>query len=373
MPLPLWVFLALSAFAAALLGGGAGRAASLHLMLAVGAMPLIFAAMMHFIPVLTRSRAAPAGLAWAPLLALAGGVWVWGALGFPDRIGGRGMGAVPAVAGAIVLLLWSRRRRAAMLGQPHPGLAWYEAALACLALALVAILASAVWPGQTPALRLVHLHLNTLGFIGLTAVGTLAVLLPTAVGRPDAERGRWLRRALPWSVAGVLLVAVGAAGFRPLAWLGAVLWVFPLAWLGVRWLRLYRAEILALHGAAPLLAAALAGLILSLFFGAIAGRFPAIAPAAAFVAGFLLPLVSGAASQLLPAWLRPGGQTAWHAARRTRLGRYGGLRAALFLVSGCAAGLGAAWGLPRGTATLLWFILQAAVALAQAFRKEKPP
>jgi len=370
VPLPLWVFLALSAFAAALLGG-AGRAATLHLMLAVGAMPLIFAAMTHFIPVLTRSRAAPAGLAWAPLLALVGGAWVWGALSFPDRIGGRVMGAVPAVVAAIVLLLWSRRRRAAMLGRPHPGLAWYEAALACLALALVAILASAVWPQQAFALRLFHLHLNTLGFIGLTATGTLAVLLPTAVGRPDPENGRWLRRALPWAFGGTVLAAVGAAWFNPLAWFGAVLWAFPLARLGIRWLRLYRAEILAPHGAVPLLAAALAGLALSLFFGVIAGHFPAIAPTAAFVAGFLLPLVAGAASQLLPVWLRPGVQTAWHAALRAKLGRYGGIRAALFLVAGFAAGLGAAWGLPLGAATLLWFMLQAAAALAQAFQKEK--
>lgn len=373
MRLPLWVFLALSAFAAALLGGAAGgRPAALHLMLAVGAMPLIFAAMTHFIPVLTRSRAAPAGLAWAPLLALAGGVWIWGTLGFPERIGGGVLGAVPAGAAAIALLLWSRRRRATMLGRPHPGLAWYEAALACLCLALAAILASAVWPWQAAALRLLHLHLNTLGFIGLTAVGTLAVLLPTAVGRPDPESGRWLRQALPWTAAGTVLVAAGAAWFGPLAWLGAVLWAFPLAQLGVRWLRLYRAEILAPHGAAPLLAAALAGLALSMLFGAIAGRFAAIAPAAAFVAGFLLPLVAGAASQLLPVWLRPGVQTAWHAALRAKLGRHGGIRAALFLVAGFAAGLNAAWGLPLGAAALLWFMLQAVAALAQSLRKENP-
>ena len=62
--LPALVSLALAAFAAALLGLlHAGRAATLHLVLAVGAMPLIFGAMSHFIPVLTRSRTAPAGLA----------------------------------------------------------------------------------------------------------------------------------------------------------------------------------------------------------------------------------------------------------------------------------------------------------------------
>ena len=43
-----------------------------------------------------------------------------------------------------------------MLGRPHPGLAWYEAALACLVLALLAILASAIWPQQTIALMETH-------------------------------------------------------------------------------------------------------------------------------------------------------------------------------------------------------------------------
>ncbi|MGA9165494.1 MAG: hypothetical protein WBZ31_13645, partial [Thiobacillus sp.] len=60
--LPAQVLLALAAFAAALLWPlHAGRAATLHLILAVGAMPLIFGAMSHFIPVLTRTRSAPAG------------------------------------------------------------------------------------------------------------------------------------------------------------------------------------------------------------------------------------------------------------------------------------------------------------------------
>src|SRR5574340_552090 len=90
MALPALVFLALAAFAAALLWSPyAGRAAVLHLMLAVGAMPLIFGAMTHFIPVLTRTRSAPAGLLGVPLLGLAGGALVVGSLGFPHMIWGR--------------------------------------------------------------------------------------------------------------------------------------------------------------------------------------------------------------------------------------------------------------------------------------------
>jgi hypothetical protein len=254
-------------------------------------MPLIFGAMSHIIPVLTRTRAAPPGLASIPALALAGGALAVGTLSLPDLFWGRYAGALLAATAASALLAWSRRRRTGMLGRPHPGLAWYEAALACLVLALLAILASAIWPQQTIALHRLHLHLNTLGFVGLTAVSTLAVLLPTVVGRPDPQVGPRLRRDLPWAAAGTLLVAIGSAWLGPLAWIGGALWAVPLVRLGASWLRLYRAEILALHGAAPLLAAALAGLALSMLLGAIPGEglFRAAEPVLAFVSGFMLP------------------------------------------------------------------------------------
>jgi hypothetical protein len=326
--------------------------------------------------VLTRTRTAPSGLSGLPILALAGGALAVGALSLPGLFWGRYAGALLALAAAGALLAWSRHRRAAMLGRPHPCLAWYDAALACLVLALLAILASAIWPQQTIALYRLHLHLNTLGFVGLTAVSTLAVLLPTVAGRPDPQVGPRLARDLPWAIAGTLLVAAGAAWFGPLAWIGGALWAVPLLRLGASWLRLYRAEILALHGAAPLLAAALIGLTLSMVLGAMssipaAGAFRATEPALAFVSGFMLPLVSGAASQLLPVWLRPGMQSSWHAGLRGRLGRYGGVRAVLFCLGGIAAGTSHEWGLLLGAATLIWFLLQAGAALLQAFVIQK--
>ncbi len=364
MPLPILVFLALAVFAAALLGSPhIGRVVTLHLVLAVGAMPLIFGAMSHFIPVLTRTRAAPTSLMLVPLLALSGGVLAVASFMVPDRVWGQVAGALLAMLAASALLVWSRKRRASMLGTPHPGLAWYEAALACLVLALFAILTSAFCPRQTVALRHFHLHLNTLGFIGLTAVGTLAVLQPTVAGRPDPQVASRLRRDLPWAVAGTLLVAIGSGWFGALAWLGGVLWMIPLLRLGASWLRLYRAEIVSLHGAAPLLAAALAGFALSLVFGAIASISGRTEPTSIFVVALMLPLVTGAASQLLPVWLHPGVQTTWHARMRQRLGRYGGLRALFFGIAGIASGFGLAWGMLLGAATLVWFLAQTAIAL----------
>ncbi|TXH75345.1 hypothetical protein [Thiobacillus sp.] len=364
--LPALVCLALAAFVAALLGSlHTGRIVTLHLILAVGAMPLIFGAMSHFIPVLTRTRTSGAGLAGLSVLALTGGILAVAAFGLPGMAWGRYAGAFLALMAAGLLLAWSRRRQAGMLGRPHPGLAWYEAALACLACALLAILAGAFWPQQWAGLRRLHLHLNTLGFIGLTAVSTLAVLLPTVAGRSDPQVAAWLRHNLPWAMAGTALVAVGAAWFGPLAGLGAMLWAVPLGRLAARWLRLYRSEIFAWHGAAPLLAAALAGFATSLLFGVAAVAFPVSTPTSAFVAGFLPPLVSGAASQLLPVWLHPGMQGEWHAALRSRLGRYGGVRAALFCLAGIAGGMDQEWGLFLSAATLLWFMLQTGAALMQ--------
>jgi hypothetical protein len=65
---------------------------------------------------------------------------------------------------------------------------------------------------------------------------------------------------------------------------------------------------------------------------------------AGFVVAFLLPLVTGAVTQLLPVWLRPGLKNAWHDNLRKALGRYSGLRATLWV----AGGLAMAFGWPQG-------------------------
>lgn len=362
--LPAWVFFALTAFAAALLLAPlAGRAAWLHLMLAAGAMPLIIAAMAHFIPVLTRTREAEGWVESLPLVALAGGGLAVLAFSFPSLAWLWMPGALLALVPVGGLLFFSRQRRVAMLGRPHPGLAWYEAALACLGLALVAVLAGALWPQQFAALRRLHLHLNTLGFIGLTAFGTLAVLLPTVAGRPDAEAASRLKRDLPIALAGAVTIAAGAAWFMPLAWVGAMLWGWPLGRMAHAWIRRYRAEIFALHGAAPLLAAATAGFVVSLLAGAMAPVTGRAVADAAFVAGFLLPLVSGASAQLLPVWLRPGVQSDWHAGLRHRLGRHGGARAGLFFIAGLLTASGVRCGLLLGASILIWSLLQSAYAV----------
>jgi hypothetical protein len=194
-----------------------------------------------------------------------------------------------------------------------------------------------VWlalPELRPALRLFHLHLNTLGFIGLAALGTLPVLLPTAMRQPDPAAASRLRADLLPAFAGALLVAAGAAAGFWLAIPGALL----LGWATARnlasWWRAYRAKVGA-GGTAPLIVAT-AGFLLLLLAGLAhgAGWMTARSALTAYVAFFLLPLVTGALAQLLPVWRHPGPDSAARQAMQRRLVGGARWRAALFLAAG---------------------------------------
>jgi len=211
------------------------------------------------------------------------------------------------------------------------------------------------------------LHANLLGFVGLTAIGTLQVLLPTSVGRTDYQASGRLTTDLKFACAGVLLLAVGAAlavpGTPPgwprlVALAGALLFMLAPLRMATYWVAAYSERIGSLHGAAASLALACLGLIGLMFagightLGFLAGRDAV----AGFVLAFLLPLVSGAATQLLPVWLRPGMQGEWHLRLRRRLGRLGGLRALLMVCGGLAFAFGwhqGIWLTLAGVAVLL--------------------
>lgn len=337
------------------------RAVHVHLAFALGAMPLIMGAMTHFVPVLTRTRAAPRSVEGYAALACAGGALVvlFFVLALPEMF--RAAAALLALAAGIGLAAWQFMRGKEALGGAHPGLGWYLAALACLGASLLAVLAMSVWPQQTLALKSLHLHLNLFGFIGLTAVGTLQVLLPTATGRPDPQVAQRLRTGLPAALGGTVCIALGAAWMPPLSWLGLLLWLFPLGRLLRAWFARFRADIFHRHGAAPLLAVALAGFATALAAGASHGTgwLDTVGVAHAFVFAFLFPLVSGAAGQLLPLWLRPGNPTQWHEQARRRLTQASGLRAVLFAAAGLLSLTGYRWASWLALAALLPFALAA--------------
>lgn len=344
--LPFQVTVVLLAFAAAslllALTPGSAAVVSYHMVFAIGIVPLILAAMVYFIPVLTRSKNSGRIIHALPFAALIGGVLVTGYFAFPRVIWhGQYIAAAIVMMTVVNLGYWAYRLGSNAIGKPHPCLNWYLAAMACLFAALGAIFMIYFIPSQRAALRLFHLHLNTLGFIGITALGTLQVLLPTVARRSDPAVGARMLRHLKWLVAGTVLIAFGAAWQPAVAWVGLAILVIPIFDIARSWARLYGAEVFALHGAAPALAAALAGYMVVLIVGtAHAALYPHLNPVAVFIIAFLMPLVTGAASHLLPLWLKPGLQTSWHQVARERLEFGGGLRGLIFLVSGILAGLG---------------------------------
>ncbi len=340
------------------LSGVGSPLAVAHLAFAVGIVPLIFAAMTHFVPVLTRTgdpgkviRRLPGAAQLAGLLAVAamqGLLPYW--LLHP-------VAAVDLVLAAI-LLNWIAARARAALGSPHPGWRWYGAALGCLMLALLAVLLIPALPSYWKPLRVFHLHLNTLGLVGLAALGTLPVLLPTALGKPDPEAAGWLRRRL-WLVAGgALVVATGAAVIWPFAAPGAALVLVAALGLVGQWGRRFGFMVMLRDGVAASLLAAVAGLLLTLAAGVAHGArlLPAYPTLLAWGTGFLLPLVTGALSQLLPVWRWPGPALPARHIMRQKLAATGGLRALLFLAATLAllAGFAPAAGLLVAGAMLLF-------------------
>ncbi len=351
-----------------------------HVAFALGILPLILAAMAYFVPVLSHSRNPPRLLAGIPLLAWLGGAsLIAGFSGVMAFQAASHAAAGFSLAAALAMGSWMAWRAKRMLGQPHPGLAWYLAATALLVIALLAVPAMDFWPTQRAALRLFHLHLNLLGFVGLTAIGTMQVLLPTAVGRADPTAAGRLSSDLGFACGGVVLIALGAAlavtnvpmGWaKPVALLGAALYLLAPLRMGTRWVAAFSEQIGRRHGAAASLALAGLGLVGLMFAGVghtlgfLAGR-DAIA---GFVVAFLLPLVSGAVTQLLPVWLRPGLQREWHTHLRARLGRLAGLRALLMVCGGLAMSFGWQQGLWLAVASVALLAMSAIPALLVALR-----
>lgn len=332
----------LLASAALLLAGQGSRLAVAHLAFAVGILPLIFAAMMHFVPVLTRSRDPHPLIARMPLFAQG-----LGALVVLAMQGWLPYGIVHAAAAldcflAASLLVWIVRRARQALGKPHPGWRWYAASLVCLMLALLAILLTSVFPESWRAFRLFHLHINPLGFVGLAALGTLPVLLPTSLGKPDPEAAVWLQKRLPAAFAGALMIALGTALSKPLTWAGSAILVLVFISLLVQWQRRFGVNTLIGQGAAASLLAAGLGAILALAAGLLhgGGILPTDGALVGWVAGFLLPLVTGALSQLLPVWRWPGPDSPQRKALRATLSRLGFSRGLLFLLGSLALFIG---------------------------------
>ncbi len=328
-----------------LLGWGA-PVAVLHLAFAVGVVPLILAAISHFVPVLTRTGDVETGIGRLPWLAQIAGIFIVATMDGRLPLWFLHSAVTVDLVCAGILLFWIWRRAKASLGTPHPGWRWYAMALLCLLLALIVVPLLSVFPDWYVPIRLVHLHLNTLGLVGLAALGTLPVLVPTAMGQFDPAAACWLRRSQLLLLAGALfLMILGSIlgeAFHPISAAGGIIFLLLVLTLLQQWRQRFGLRAIFTKGAAASLFGAAARFCLVLLSGGIhalhlsEGRTSILVWAVAF----LLPLVTGALSQLLPVWRWPGAVADSHALMRQKLTATGTWRGVLFLASGVLLSLG---------------------------------
>lgn len=308
--------------------------AFVHMILAAGIMPLIMGAMIYFTPVLTHSRAPSRPVLLLPGLAMLAGVWVTVSLfRSRDLIF---MAALLAMLAASSLLGWIGHRARTALGRPHPGLRWYLMALVSLLVGLLAISSVMFWPEHWRPLRRFHLHMNIFGFIGLTAVSTLRVLLPTVAGYAEPAARERLRRDLYPMVFGVFLMAAGSAWWVWLVWPGIALWLMPLARFAAPLVSRWREDVWGWHRPGASLGLAVFGLMAVLVSGGFhaVGVLPADSALPLFFYIFLFPLVTGAVSYLLPVWIWPLRNTPAYEASVGRLAWGSGAHTCVFLMAG---------------------------------------
>lgn len=338
-----------------------------HMILAAGVMPLIMAAMIYFAPVLTHSRVPSWPVLLLPVLAFISGAWAAASIFW-----WRALIIAPALiamftAGALLGWIWHRART--MMGRPHPGLHWYLLALVSLILGLLAISVAAFWPAHWTALRRFHLHMNIYGFVGLTAVGTLRVLLPTVAGYHDPDLRDRLQRDLYPMAFGTLLMAAGSARWAWLVWPGLVLWLIPLTRMAAPLVSRWREHVWGWHRPGSSLGLAVLGMIPVLTAGGLhaVGMLPVVITLPLFFYMFLFPLVTGAISYLLPVWVWPARNTGAHEAAVRRLAWGSGARALAFFMAGVAAWAGLPSAVYLVAAAMAVFLAQLIWALSARF------
>ncbi|MFE1285623.1 multicopper oxidase domain-containing protein [Streptomyces sp. NPDC058751] len=160
-----------------------------------------------------------------------GGVWA----DLPALTGAGCALLVTAVTAHLVVLV--RMGRGALAGRLAPLADYYRAA--AVALLVGAVLGWLLATGRAGAghytgLRLAHVHVTLLGWIGLPVLGTLFMLWPTVLGVRMAERTTRLARRVLALTGGGLLVAVAglALGLRPAAAAGMALYAAGVAVAG---------------------------------------------------------------------------------------------------------------------------------------------
>jgi nitrite reductase (NO-forming) len=250
------------------------------------------------------ARLAGVNLAVAGILA---GVWAE----VPVLTGAGCLLLVAAVTAHLVVLV--RMGRGALGGRLQPIAAYYRAAAAALIAGAVLgwlLTSGTAGPSRHTGLRLAHIHVTLLGWIGLPVLGTLFMLWPTVLGVRMQDRTSRVARLVLWLTGCGLLVAVTglSAGWRWPASAGVAVYAAGVA-LAVQLLaRTVRKRPPVSAAAAWMLAAAtgwlLAGVTVDLALmttrtpSEMAAGIESLVPV--FLIGFVAQVLGGALTYLLP-------------------------------------------------------------------------
>ncbi|MFJ9669091.1 multicopper oxidase domain-containing protein [Streptomyces sp. NPDC101219] len=224
-----------------------------------------------------------------------------------------------AAAGAHLVML-VRLGRGALGGRLKPIVSYYRAATAALIAGAVLgwMLSSggAGGPGRYAGLRLAHLHVTLLGWIGLPVLGTLFMLWPTVLGVRMKDRTTTVSRWVLWLTGSGLLVAAAALalGRRLPAAAGVALYAAGAALAVHLLVRTVRGSRPVSAAAAWMLATATCWLLIAVAadLARLAARPLAEAQAAidallpVLLIGFVAQILIGALTYLLPVVLSSG-------------------------------------------------------------------
>lgn len=309
-------------------------------------------AILFFTPTLTRTAPATGWVTWLPFVGV--GIGICASIGIQHHRKIAIIAAILSIALNLALEYWLWQRQRNTLGDPHPGLRWYQVAVGFLILGLSTIVVDLGWPEYGWPLRPFHQHINLLGFIGITAMGTLHVFLPTIGSYQSPKAGLWLKQHLTYCALATVCVAVGAASVPWFSLIGRVLWLMP---LGLLILSIWQARknLAVAPGSAHSLVWACVGFVFVISMG------PPIAPPIFFTM-YLFPLVTGALSHFFPLWWWPTQHTAQRAKAQHFLGQGGAARGMLFFLAGLATVWGFKAGLVLAWLVLMTFIVQVGIA-----------
>ncbi|QNE74300.1 multicopper oxidase domain-containing protein [Streptomyces finlayi] len=225
---------------------------------------------------------------------------------------------VAAAVAHLVMLI--RLGRGALGGRLKPIVAYYRVATAALIAGAVlgGLLATggAGGPDRYAGLRLAHIHVTLLGWIGLPVLGTLFMLWPTVLGVRMKDRTTKVSRWVLWLTGSGLLVAVAALalGLRRPAAAGLALYAGGAALAVNLLVRTVRGSRPVSAAAAWMIAAATCWLLIAVAtdLAWLAARplaeaqagFDALLPV--LLIGFVAQILIGALTYLLPVVLSSG-------------------------------------------------------------------